>query len=67
MLNTTDNNMQLAIKNKFILKPGDSTPIFLLGNQKSGTTAIAALLAEATDLSVTLDFTRAINSPGDKI
>lgn len=31
-------------------------PIFVFGNQKSGTTAIAALLAEATGLSATLDF-----------
>ena len=30
-------------------------PIFILGNQKSGTTAIAALLAHATKQSVTLD------------
>lgn len=30
-------------------------PIFVLGNQKSGTTAIAALLAELTGLDVTLD------------
>lgn len=30
-------------------------PIFVLGNQKSGTTAIAALLAETTALSATLD------------
>ena len=30
-------------------------PIIILGNQKSGTTAIASLLAQATDKSVTLD------------
>lgn len=35
-------------------------PVFILGNHKSGTTAIAALLAEATNYSVTLDLTRAI-------
>jgi hypothetical protein len=34
--------------------------IILLGNQKSGTTAIAALLAQATGESVTLDFKSAI-------
>jgi len=33
----------------------NSRPIFILGNQKSGTTVIAALLAEFTGLSVTLD------------
>jgi hypothetical protein len=31
------------------------TPVFVLGNQKSGTTVIAAALAHATDQSVTLD------------
>ena len=31
-------------------------PLFVFGNQKSGTTAIAALLAVATGKSVTLDF-----------
>ena len=31
-------------------------PLFIFGNQKSGTTAVAALLAEATGVSVTLDF-----------
>jgi hypothetical protein len=31
-------------------------PVFVFGNQKSGTTAIAALLSRATGLSVTLDF-----------
>jgi len=31
-------------------------PILVIGNQKSGTTAIAALLGEATDTSTALDF-----------
>jgi hypothetical protein len=31
-------------------------PVFVLGNQKSGTTAIAALFAEATGKSITHDF-----------
>ncbi|MCF8096170.1 MAG: sulfotransferase [Desulfobacteraceae bacterium] len=35
-------------------------PIFILGNHKSGTTAIAALLSQAANLPVTLDLTRAI-------
>jgi hypothetical protein len=33
-----------------------ASPVFVLGNQKSGTTAIAALLAAATGLRATLDF-----------
>jgi len=39
------------------------SPIILLGNQKSGTTAIAALLAEMTGLSATLDLKREMNDP----
>lgn len=35
--------------------------IFILGNQKSGTTAIAALLSQCTGKSVTLDIIRAKN------
>ena len=31
-------------------------PLFVFGNQKSGTTAMAALLAEAADVRATLDF-----------
>jgi hypothetical protein len=38
-------------------------PIIVLGNQKSGTTAIAALLSEATGLSVTLDFKKEFTDP----
>jgi hypothetical protein len=38
-------------------------PIILLGNQKSGTTAIAALLAEMTGLSATLDLKREMKDP----
>ena len=34
----------------------NSNPLFVFGNQKSGTTAIAALLAAATGKSVILDF-----------
>jgi len=33
----------------------NSQPVFVLGNQKTGTTAIAALLAKAAGLSTTLD------------
>jgi hypothetical protein len=39
-------------------------PIVVLGNQKTGSTAIAALLAEATGQSVTLDLQRAIQDVG---
>jgi len=38
-------------------------PIILLGNQKSGTTAIAALLAEMTGLSATLDLKKEMKDP----
>ena len=38
-------------------------PIFILGNQKSGTSAVAGLLAEATGLGVTLDFAKEIDHP----
>lgn len=38
-------------------------PIIMLGNQKSGTTAVAALLAEMTELSVTLDLKREMRDP----
>lgn len=39
------------------------SPIIVLGNQKSGTSAIAALLAEMTNLSVTLDLRKEIAKP----
>ena len=39
------------------------SPILILGNQKSGTTAIAALLAELTGLSATLDLWRESREP----
>jgi hypothetical protein len=38
-------------------------PVILLGNQKSGTTAIAALLAEMTGLSATLDLEKEMKAP----
>ena len=37
-------------------------PIFILGNQRSGTTAIAALLSQCTGKSVSLDIARDINT-----
>lgn len=38
-------------------------PILVLGNQKSGTSAIAALLAEMTGLSVSIDLRKEIENP----
>src|SRR6266446_1585567 len=38
-------------------------PVFILGNQKSGTSAIAGLLSAATGLPVTLDFMAEIKRP----
>ena len=38
-------------------------PLFVFGNQKSGTSVIAALLGASTDLPVTLDFPREISRP----
>jgi len=40
-----------------------SAPIFVLGNQKSGTTAIAALLGRLTGLETTLDLPREFDDP----
>ncbi len=38
-------------------------PIFVLGNQKSGTSAIASLLAKVADCSVTIDLREEIKTP----
>jgi hypothetical protein len=38
-------------------------PVLILGNQKSGTTAIAALLGQLTRRSVTLDLAREVHDP----
>lgn len=38
-------------------------PLFIMGNQKSGTTAIAALLAKMVDLPVSLDLKKEITQP----
>jgi len=46
-----------------VLSRVNPRPLFVLGNQKSGTTAIAALLAEATGRSVTLDLAREVWNP----
>lgn len=49
---------------EFVGKLAVSEPIVMLGNQKTGSTAIAALLAEATGEPVTLDLQRAIKDVG---
>ncbi|MCV2883284.1 sulfotransferase [Aestuariibacter sp. AA17] len=41
----------------------NETPLFVLGNQKSGTSAICWLLANAANKSLTLDITRSIAKP----
>ena len=57
-----------AVHKKHVLATlSESEPVFILCVQKSGTTAIAALLADATGLPATLDITRAISRPGSKI
>ncbi|HHP7245861.1 MAG TPA: sulfotransferase [Elainellaceae cyanobacterium] len=38
-------------------------PIFILGNQKSGTSAIAALLGDLTGLSVAVDLSKEVKKP----
>lgn len=44
----------------YIKKINTRSPIIILGTQKTGSTAIAALLSQATNRSITLDITRAI-------
>jgi hypothetical protein len=41
----------------------NSRPVFVLGNQKSGTSPIAGLLAKLTGLSLTMDIRREIERP----
>ena len=41
----------------------NTKPLFVLGNQKSGTTAIAALLARMAGLSVALDLRKEVHRP----
>lgn len=48
----------------FIGRSAIAESIVVLGNQKTGSTAIAALLADATGQSVTLDLQRAIQDVG---
>lgn len=54
-------------KNFVLKRLAGQEKIFILGLQKSGTTAIAALLSEATGRSVTLDIVRSIKRPGSGI
>ncbi len=46
-----------------VLARENPRPVFVLGNQKSGTTAIAALLGRACGLSVSLDMLQETNFP----
>ena len=46
----------------FVSSPNQS-PVFVLGNQKSGTSAISWLMSQASGESMTLDVTRAIADP----
>jgi hypothetical protein len=47
----------------FLFGTVHEAPIFVLGNQKSGTTAIALLLADASGKSVTIDLYKEIFNP----
>ena len=53
----------LKITENLIASPFHAAPIFILGNQKSGTSAIAALLAELTALSAIVDLKKEIENP----
>jgi hypothetical protein len=58
--------MQLFFINYAIRAQGtniNSQPIFILGNQKSGTSAIAGLLAQLTHASVAIDLSKEVKSP----
>ena len=50
-----------ALRN--VLSSPRPAPIFVLGNQKSGTTAMAALLGRACGLSVSLDMLMEVSRP----
>lgn len=48
----------------FLMASCEAEPIIILGNQKTGSTAIAALLSQATENAVTLDLQSAIQDVG---
>ena len=52
------NRAEKKLQNSYLVRKSriQPTPIIIIGNQKTGTSAIAALLAEATGSSVTIDF-----------
>ncbi|MDR5865947.1 sulfotransferase family protein [Halomonas koreensis] len=60
---TLESNYKKKVK-AFCSEVHDSKPVVILGNQKTGSTAIAALLSEATQQSVTLDLKKAIPDVG---
>ena len=49
---------------EFVMMLSYAEPVVILGNQKTGSTAIAALLAQATGRSITLDLQSAIDDVG---
>lgn len=55
------NTLKLVVRNFFAVTHQE--PLFVLGNQKTGSTAIAALLGMATGLTPSLDLTREIGQP----
>ena len=54
-------NALLAVVEKMVRV--NPSPIFILGNQRSGTSAIAALLAKVTGMSVTVDLAKNSRRP----
>lgn len=57
-------NLKKSLRKKKIRNIFRDPHVFVLGTQKTGTTAIAALLAKACGHSVTLDFKRDVWNPG---
>ena len=55
------NNTWRDISNRNVVITNN--PIFILGNQKSGTSAVAALLSELTNVSVCIDLRKEVWSP----
>lgn len=62
-LNTAINRKRENKKSKSLFSLKESEPVIVLGNQKTGSTAIAALLSQATEKSVTLDILDAMQEP----
>ena len=58
--NMTKMIRQLLVEVQSVNAGVNPTPVIILGNQKSGTTAIAALLAETTGKTVALDLQKRV-------